>query len=102
MISIVAKQTVLVVYDKPSVLAEVSLILKNARFIVLSASSPEEALKVSLAFAGTIDLLLTGVTMKGMSGPDLAKKLMVQRTKLRIMMITFYASGELLILNYGW
>jgi DNA-binding response OmpR family regulator len=102
MISIAAKETVLVVYDKPSVLAEISLILKNARFIVLSASSPEEALKISLAFAGTIDLLLTQVTMKGMSGPDLAKTLMAQRTKLRIMMIAVYASGDLLILNYGW
>jgi two-component system cell cycle sensor histidine kinase/response regulator CckA len=102
MISIVARETVLVVYDKPSVLAEISSILKNAKFIVLSASSPEEALQISLDFAGTIDLLLTEVMMPGMSGPDLARKLIAQRTKLRIMMITGYANGELLILTYGW
>jgi FixJ family two-component response regulator len=40
--------------------------------------------------------------MPGMSGPDLAKKLTVQRTRLRVMMMTAYANGELLILNYGW
>ncbi len=62
----------------------------------------EEAIKISLEFTGTIHLLLTDVMMPGMSGPDLAKKLMEQRTEMRVMLMTGYADGELLILNYGW
>jgi DNA-binding response OmpR family regulator len=99
---IAAPETVLVVDGTASVLADVSSILTKARFHVLAASTPEEAIQISADFAGTIDLLITEVMMPGMSGPDLAKKLMEQRTKLRVMMMTGYSNGQLLVLNYGW
>ena len=57
--STTVSETVLVVDGTPSVLAEVSLILKTSGFTVLSASTPEEAIQISLDFDGTIDLLLT-------------------------------------------
>jgi len=98
----IALETILVVDDTPLVLSSVSLILKNAGFTVLSASSPEEAMQISLDFAGTIHLLLTDVMMPRMSGPDLAKKLVKERTGLRVMMMTGYTGGDLLVLNYGW
>jgi DNA-binding response OmpR family regulator len=98
----VARETVLVVDDTPLVLSSVSLILKNAGYTVLSASSPEEAMQISLDFAGTIHLLLTDVMMPRMSGPDLAKKLVKERTGMRVMMMTGYTGGDLLVLNYGW
>ena len=98
----IALETILVVDDTPLVLSSVSLILKNAGFTVLSASSPEEAMQISLDFAGTIHLLLTDVMMPRMSGPDLAKKLVKERTSLRVMMMTGYTGGDLLVLNYGW
>src|ERR1700688_835383 len=99
---VVATETILVVDDTPLVLSSVSLILKNAGFTVLSASSPEEAIQISRDFAGTIHLLLTDVMMPRMSGPDLAKKLVQERTGLRVMMMTGYTGGDLLVLNYGW
>jgi two-component system cell cycle sensor histidine kinase/response regulator CckA len=102
LLPLVALETILVVDDTPLVLEAVSLILKNAGFTVLSAASPEEAIKISLDFAGTIHLLLTDVMMPGMSGPDLGNTLVEQRTKLRVMLMTGYADGDLLILNYGW
>jgi CheY-like chemotaxis protein len=95
-------ETILVVDDTAIRLAGVSLILTNAGFNVLSASSPEEAIQISLEFAGTIHLLLTDVMMPNMSGPELAKKLVEQRKDLRVMMMTGYDGGELLVLNYGW
>jgi DNA-binding response OmpR family regulator len=102
LLPIVAPETILVVDDTAVVLEAVSLILKNAGFTVLSASSPEEAIQISLDFAGTIHLLLTDVMMPRMSGPELADKLVAQRTKLRVMMMTGYTGGNLLVLNYGW
>jgi two-component system cell cycle sensor histidine kinase/response regulator CckA len=99
---VVSPETILVVDDTPLVLAGVSLVLKKAGFTVLSAASAEEAIKISLDFAGTIHLLLSDVMMPEMSGPDLATKLVEQRNDLRVMMMTGYAGGDLLILNYGW
>ena len=40
--------------------------------------------------------------MPGMSGPDLANKLIEKRTDLRVMCMTGYTDGDLLLLNYGW
>jgi len=98
----IVAETILVVDDTPIRLAGVSSILKNAGFNVLSASSPEEAIKISRDFAGTIHLLLTDVMMPTMSGSELAQKLVEQRRDLRVMMMTGYDGGELLVLNYGW
>ena len=100
--SIAPPETILVVDDNSAVLRLVSLILKEAGFIVFSAASPEEAIQISLQFAGTIHLLLTDVMMPGMSGPDLANTLIEQRNTLRVMMMTGYPGGDLLLLNDGW
>jgi len=97
-----ATETILVVDDSPMVLEAVSVILKKAGFTLLSASSAEEAIQISLDFVGTIHLLLTDIMMPGMSGPDLANKLIEKRADLRVMCMTGYADGDLLLLNYGW
>jgi two-component system cell cycle sensor histidine kinase/response regulator CckA len=100
--SAIAPKTILLVIDKAHVLADISLILRNDGFVVLSASTPEEAVEISLTFAGTIDLLLTEVMMPRLSGPDLARTLMAQRANLRILMMTGYVNGQLLVLVHGW
>jgi len=87
-----------VVGATPSVLAG----LRRSGLTVLSAATAEEAIQTSVKFEGEIELLLTEVMMPGMSGADLAKRLREQRTKLRVMMMTGYANGDLLVLNYGW
>ena len=99
---IAATETILVVDDVPVVLESVSYILQKTGYTVLSASSPEEAIQINLNYPGTIHLLLTDVMMPGMSGPDLANKLIEKRTDMRVMCMTGYADGDLLLLNYGW
>jgi FixJ family two-component response regulator len=44
--------------------------------------------------------LLSDVMMPGISGPDLAKKLKQQRPEMRVMLMSGYPEG-MLILNYG-
>ena len=95
-------QTVLVVEDHLLLLKLVKDILEDAHFTVLHANSAKQALQIEAEFEGTIDLLLSDVMMPGMSGPDLAKKLKAQRPEMRIILMSGYPDGGLLVLNYGW
>ncbi|MGI5860527.1 MAG: PAS domain-containing protein [Myxococcales bacterium] len=67
--------TVLVVDDEPLLGQAVRRILEGHDFRTLGAKSPAEALELSQRHSGAIDLLLTDVSMPGMSGPTLAELL---------------------------
>ena len=62
---------------------------------LLSAGSAEEALDLVESYSGNIDLLLTDILLPGMSGPELAEKMLAARPGLRIMYISGYADQNL-------
>ena len=95
------RETILVVEDTALVLKTVRMILENANFTVLAAASADEAMQLA-ASAKTIDLLLSDVMMPEVSGPDLALKLKELRPEMRVMLMSGYDSGGMLVLNYGW
>ena len=95
-------ETILVVDDVEPVLRMCVSILEDANFLVLQATSGDDAIKVVSEFAGKIDLLLSDVKMPGMSGPDLAETLKGKRPDIRVMFMSGYTGGDLLTLNYGW
>jgi len=77
-------------------------ILKRAAFQVLSAHDGAGAIEVAKQTEGRIDLLLSDVDMPLMSGPDLGETLKRARPDLHVMLMSGGASGNLLVLNYGW
>ena len=91
--------TVLLAEDEDAVRRLASRVLSKAGYNVLTAANGAEALAVSAAYAGTIDLLLTDVIMPGMSGRELAEQLL----PLRPGMLLLYASGytEDAIIRHG-
>lgn len=95
-------ETILLVEDHSVLLKLVKQILEAAHFTVMPAASAREAIRLEAEFPGTIDLLLTDVRMRAMSGPILAKKLKERRPQMRVMLMSGYPGGALLILNYGW
>src|SRR5581483_3474769 len=95
-------ETILVVEDNILVLKVVEAILRTAGFEVLVAGSAKKAMLLEVSFSGTIDLLLSDIVMPDMCGPDLAKAMKERRPNMRVMMMSGYADGALLILNYGW
>jgi DNA-binding NtrC family response regulator len=95
-------ETILLVEDHTALLKIVKQILEGAHFTVIPASSPKQAIQLEAEFPGTIDLLLSDVRMRGMSGPNLAKRLKERRPQMRVMLMSGYPGGALLVLNYGW
>src|ERR1700694_868443 len=63
---------ILVVDDEPAVLNLVKLILKTARYAVLTACSGQQALAFAENQKRSIDLLLTDINMPQISGLELA------------------------------
>jgi two-component system cell cycle sensor histidine kinase/response regulator CckA len=94
--------TILVVDDSEFVLKVVVLILRSAHFNVLQASNGPAALELAANYSGEIDLLLSDVQMPEMSGPTLGETMKEARPQLRIMLMSAFAGGDLLVLNYGW
>jgi two-component system, cell cycle sensor histidine kinase and response regulator CckA len=95
-------ETILVVDDTEMVRELVVGILQGANFHVLQANNGEEALKVALDYSGRIDLLVSDVQMPGMTGPDLGEALKKSRPDMRMMLMSGFTGGNLLVLNYGW
>jgi len=95
-------ETVLLVEDHAGLLKLVKQILEDARFTVIPANNAKQAIQLAAEFPGTIDLLLSDVRMRGMSGPNLATKLKQHRPHMRVVLMSGYPGGALLVLNYGW
>lgn len=96
------RKTILVVDDDAMVLSLVTAILKKHGFLVLSATGPVEALHVESEYSDVIDLLLSDITMPVMSGSQLATLLLDHRPEIRVMFMSGYSEGPLLVLNQGW
>jgi two-component system cell cycle sensor histidine kinase/response regulator CckA len=95
-------ETILVVDDTSLLLNAVVAILKRANYSVLQADSGQQALEVAANHPGYIDLLLSDVQMPLMSGPELGGARQVTRPDIRLMFMSGFAGGNLLVLNYGW
>lgn len=81
--------TLLVVEDEAPVRALVHRILEDAGFRVIVAVDGNDALELAGRHQGRIDLLFTDVVMPGMSGRELAERLLTQRPGTPVL----YASG---------
>jgi PAS domain S-box-containing protein len=82
-------QTILLAEDDGAVRRLARDVLRNRGYTVLDARDGEEALAIARAYPQTIDLLIADVVMPGLSGRDLASRLMLERPDLRVL----YTSG---------
>ncbi|SHN29487.1 PAS domain-containing hybrid sensor histidine kinase/response regulator [Cryptosporangium aurantiacum] len=82
---------VLVVDDEPDLRKSIEIILGRGGYAVLSAGSGDEATQLASAYEGTIDLLLTDVTMPGLSGQEVANRLRIDRPSMRVLYMSGFA-----------
>ncbi|OLB66042.1 MAG: response regulator [Actinobacteria bacterium 13_2_20CM_2_72_6] len=80
--------TVLVVDDEEDLREAMRRMLERRGFATLTAADPAEAEAVCRDHGGTIDLLLTDLTLPGASGGDLARTATLMRPDLRVLYIS--------------
>ncbi|HEY1205431.1 MAG: response regulator [Bryobacteraceae bacterium] len=90
------RETVLLVDDEPHVVALVKKMLLRAGYSVLSATDPEEAIRLVEAQEAGIDLLLTDVAMPQLNGRELADRLKAMRRGLRVLYMSGFMKEALL------
>jgi two-component system, cell cycle sensor histidine kinase and response regulator CckA len=87
-------ETVLVVEDESLVRTLARKALEQAGYRVLLAAGGEEALEVAERHEGTIDLLMTDVVLPGLSGMDLARRLVQRHPGLRVLFTSGYPDED--------
>ena len=97
------RETILVAEDEPALRSLVVQILEHHRYRVYAASCGQEALEIWAHHRGHIQLLVTDMSMPGMSGSELADRLHEQDANLRTIFTSGYSPGlagkELTLLN---
>ncbi len=87
--------TVLLVEDDELMLGLTRQLLEDHGYAVLPASDGKSAVEIAETHTGSIDLLLTDVVMRGMSGPELVSCLSASHPALRFVFMSGY-TGELI------
>lgn len=76
--------------DEPVLRGVITDCLEQLGYEVLTANTGEQALSLSVAHSGDIDLLLTDVRMPDISGPELAARLRERRPRMKVMYVSGY------------
>jgi PAS domain S-box-containing protein len=79
---------ILVVDDEEIILSSLQRVLKSSGYRVVAVSESDKALQLFSRTPGEFDLVITDLTMPGMTGAELAGKLLKMRPKLPIILCT--------------
>ncbi|MEW5984648.1 MAG: PAS domain S-box protein [Acidobacteriota bacterium] len=85
-------ETVLLVEDEEPILRLGQTILARLGYTLLSASTPQEAIRLAHAHTGDIHLLITDVIMPGMNGRDLAERVRALRPGVKVLFMSGYTA----------
>jgi PAS domain S-box-containing protein len=81
---------ILLVEDDAGVRKFVRIMLENQGFTVIETADTEDALRTAANGATEFDLLLTDVIMPGLSGPELADRVIATRPGLKVLYMSGY------------
>jgi PAS domain S-box-containing protein len=90
------QETILLVEDKDQVRALARLVLEMDGYTVLEAENGDQALAISKAAGGAIDVLLTDVVMPGLNGRQVADLLLARHPGLKVLYISGYADTAII------
>ena len=88
-------ETILVVEDEPILRDMAQVILEECGYRIFEAATGKDALDVWDKHGGEIDLLLTDVVMpEGLSGRELAEKLLARQPRLKVIFTSGYSMDD--------
>jgi DNA-binding response OmpR family regulator len=83
-------ETILIAEDEPDLRELSRIFLESYGYKVLEAASAEQAIRTAEEYGARIHLLLTDVIMPGMSGRQLAEKILQKDPNTKILYMTGY------------
>jgi signal transduction histidine kinase len=95
-------ETVLLVEDNDSVRDLAAKALRRRGYVVHEARDAEEAIDWSLTSGIRPQLLVTDVVMPGLSGPNLAARLLQQNPRLRVLYMSGYTDDAAAVHGNFW
>jgi signal transduction histidine kinase len=95
-------ETLLLVEDNDSVRQVAAQALRRRGYTVFEARNAEEAIEWSAKSIGKVDLLVTDVVMPGLSGPNLAARLVRANPKLRVLYLSGYTDDATAVHGNFW
>ena len=90
---------ILVVEDEEDVRKAVLGVFRKHGYSVLEAADEEDALLICQQYEDTIHLMVTDVVMPRISGPELAKRLVVFHPEMKVLYMSGYADEA--IVHHG-
>lgn len=93
--SLSTKKTILLVDDDVTIRHLLEEILSRNNYVILGATTPEDAIKISDIYEDEIDLLLTDIIMPNMNGLEMSKKIKEKRKDIKILFITGYSNLDI-------
>ena len=87
-------ETILLVEDEEALRALARELLESLGYTVLDARHGAEALELSAAHVGRIDLLMTDQVMPHIDGQELATRLAAARPETRVLFVSGYAEDD--------
>jgi len=95
-VTLMGHETILVVVDEEGILDLMAKILEMHGYRTLAALNPDRSLEVWKANHGQVDLLLTDLVLpNGMTGQELATKLVAEKPNLKVIYTSGYSSSLL-------
>jgi hypothetical protein len=93
--SLQGTETILLVEDEERVRRLARAILAGHGYSVLEAPNGAEALRISEQHGGAIHLLVTDVVMPGMSGGELASRLIAKHLHMKVLFVSGYTDDAI-------
>jgi DNA-binding response OmpR family regulator len=87
--------TVLLVDDEPVVLKVLGEVLALHGYTVLEAQDYYTALQAAESHGWRIDLLITDISLPGLNGCELARKVLLYCPELRVLLMSGYTGSEI-------
>ena len=88
-------ETILVVEDDPAVRGLIEEVLNPTGYRVITAENGEAAIRVSLEWKGSIDLVLTDVVMPKMGGKEVAERLTSMHPGVKVIFMSGYTGNAI-------